>query len=115
MKPVVIIGAGLSGLACAIHLHRRGIKSVLLEAKSEPQLACQTESDIFAYMPMIVQLCQVIVALGLLNVWLIRFNKQTEYRGGAANSMKEEFKTYGLPEWFCYAMGGLKSLWRLPY
>lgn len=59
-------------------------------------------------MPTLVQLCQVIVALGLLNVWLVRFNKQTEYRGGAAKSMREEFATYGLPESFCYLVGFLK-------
>lgn len=32
---MVVIGAGLSGLSCAIHLLRRGVKSVLLEAKSK--------------------------------------------------------------------------------
>lgn len=35
MKPVVIIGAGLTGLACASHLHRKGFKFVLLEAQSK--------------------------------------------------------------------------------
>lgn len=54
------------------------------------------------------QIAQIIVGLGLLNVWLIRFNKKTEFRGGAASNMKEEFSTYGLPEWFCYVVGGLK-------
>ena len=48
------------------------------------------------------QIAQVIVGLGLLNVWLVRFNKSTEYRGGAAANMREEFATYGLPVWFCY-------------
>lgn len=62
----------------------------------------------FPIMLLIIQLCQVVVALGLLNVWLIRFNKQTEFRGGAASSMREEFKIYGLPEWFCYVVGALK-------
>ena len=59
-------------------------------------------------MNLLVKLAQLIVGLGLLNVWLIRFNKATEYRGGTAQSMKEEFATYGLPEWFCYVVGGLK-------
>ncbi len=54
------------------------------------------------------QICQVVIALGLINVWLIRFNKQTEYRGGSAQSMREEFATYGLPEWSCYLVGFLK-------
>lgn len=56
----------------------------------------------------ISQLFQIIVALGLLNVWLIRFNKPTEYRGGQASSMRQEFATYGLPDWFCYLVGFLK-------
>jgi hypothetical protein len=56
----------------------------------------------------ISQLFQIVVALGLLNVWLLRFNKPTEYRGGQASSMRQEFATYGLPEWFCYLVGFLK-------
>ena len=59
-------------------------------------------------MNVLVQICQALVGLGLLNVWLIRFNKQTEYRGGKAVSMVEEFAAYGLPKWFCYVIGFLK-------
>lgn len=51
---------------------------------------------------------QIIVALGLLNVWLLRFNKATAYRGGQATTMREEFAAYGLPVWFCYLVGFLK-------
>lgn len=61
-------------------------------------------------MTLLTQVAQVVVGLGLLNVWLIRFNKSTEYRGGAAQNMKQEFSTYGLPEWFCYVVGGLKII-----
>lgn len=53
---------------------------------------------------------QSIVALGLLNVWLLRFNQKTGYRGGNASSMKEEFATYGLPPFALYVVGGLKIL-----
>ena len=59
-------------------------------------------------METLVQICQVIVGCGLLNVWLLRFNKPTAYRGGAAASMREEFAAYGLPAWFCYLIGFLK-------
>ena len=38
----------------------------------------------------------LIISVSILNVWLIRFNKATTYRGGDANSMKEEFAAYGL-------------------
>ncbi len=51
---------------------------------------------------------QVILALGLLNVWLLRANSSTRYRGGDAPSLKEEFRAYGLPEWFFYLVGFLK-------
>jgi len=59
-------------------------------------------------MTLFIQIAQIVVGLGLLNVWLIRFNKKTDYRGGAAANMKEEFAAYGLPQWFCYLVGGLK-------
>lgn len=51
---------------------------------------------------------QIAAAIGLLNVWLLRFNKRTAYRGGNASSMSEEFAAYGLPVWFTYAIGALK-------
>lgn len=51
---------------------------------------------------------QVIVGLGLLNVWLVRARSATAYRGGAAQSLKDEFAVYGLPEWTFYLVGGLK-------
>ena len=51
---------------------------------------------------------QVAVALGLLNVWLVRAQNSTAYRGGSAQSLKEEFAAYGLPDWTYYAVGFLK-------
>jgi hypothetical protein len=51
------------------------------------------------------QILQIIIALGLLNVWLVRSNKKSEYRGGSANNIKDEFKAYGLPSWFVYLIG----------
>lgn len=53
-------------------------------------------------------LLQVVVGLGILNVWLIRSNWSTAYRGGDAKNLKEEFATYGLPVWFFYLVGVLK-------
>jgi uncharacterized membrane protein YphA (DoxX/SURF4 family) len=53
---------------------------------------------------------QVVVGLGILNVWLIRANWVTGYRGGDAKTLKEEFATYGLPPWFFYLIGTLKVL-----
>ena len=51
---------------------------------------------------------QLIVALGILNVWLLRSGKATSYRGGGAKNMLEEFKVYGLPFWFFCVIGVLK-------
>lgn len=51
---------------------------------------------------------QLIVGLGILNVWLLRFNKKTAYRGGQASNMKEEFKAYGLSETLVYIVGFVK-------
>lgn len=51
---------------------------------------------------------QVVVALGLLNVWLVRKGSQTKYRGGSAQNLREEFQSYGLPPWFFYLIGALK-------
>lgn len=56
----------------------------------------------------VVLVLQVVVALGLLNVWLLRYGKSTAYRGGAARTMREEFAVYGLPEWSMWVVGALK-------
>ena len=61
-------------------------------------------------MDILQQALQVIVALGLLNVWLIRAGKETAYRGGDAKSIREEFEVYGLPPAMMYIVGGLKIL-----
>ena len=55
-----------------------------------------------------MSILQLTAALGLLNVWLLRFNRRTAYRGGEAASMPEEFAAYGLPAWFAYVIGTLK-------
>ena len=51
---------------------------------------------------------QLVVALGLLNVWLLRARSATSYRGGNARSLKEEFAEYGLPGFVFYLVGALK-------
>lgn len=56
-------------------------------------------------LPLILQL---IISVGLINVWLFRFNKLTQFRGGDAKNMKEEFQAYGLPIWLMYVVGFLK-------
>jgi len=51
---------------------------------------------------------QLIMGLGLLNVWAVRRNRSTTYRGGASASLREEFASYGLPPAAFYVVGLLK-------
>ena len=59
-------------------------------------------------MEYIIIALQIIVALSILNVWLIQPKKPTRWRGGDAKTIVEEFQVYGLPKWFCYLIGTLK-------
>lgn len=43
-----------------------------------------------------------------MNVWLVRFNKSTEFRGGSAQNMREEFEVYGFPPWGVYVVGAVR-------
>jgi len=51
---------------------------------------------------------QVIAGLGLINVWVVRPQAATAYRGGSSTTLREEFDAYGLPEWCFYAVGASK-------
>ncbi|GMN07696.1 hypothetical protein MTsPCn5_30850 [Croceitalea sp. MTPC5] len=53
---------------------------------------------------------KIFIFISIINVWFIRFNKPTVWRGGKASSMREEFKTYNLSETVMYVIGGLKVL-----
>ena len=59
-------------------------------------------------MDLFINSLKIIIALGLLNVWFLRVNKETFYRGGKAKNLKDEFAFYGLPNYFFYLIGGLK-------
>jgi uncharacterized membrane protein YphA (DoxX/SURF4 family) len=59
-------------------------------------------------MDIAIMIIQIIIALGIFNVWLLRYNKATSYRGGGASNMKEEFRVYGLPAWSVNVVGFLK-------
>ncbi|RAP29518.1 hypothetical protein DID78_03490 [Candidatus Marinamargulisbacteria bacterium SCGC AG-343-D04] len=64
-------------------------------------------------MEILKYMSQIIIVVGIFNVWLVRFNKQTQYRGGESKSLEEEFRVYGYPQWFFYLIGGLKILFAL--
>lgn len=51
---------------------------------------------------------QVIIAAGIFNVWVLRFQKTTDWRGGDSTTLKQEFAAYGLPETMLYLVGFLK-------
>ncbi len=59
-------------------------------------------------MLLIGQIAQVVIALGIFNVWFMRFHKPTAYRGEGAANMREEFAAYGLPVWAMWLIGGMK-------
>ena len=48
---------------------------------------------------------QIAIALSIYNVWFFRFNKPTRYRGKNAETMKDEFISYGLPDYFVWLIG----------
>lgn len=56
----------------------------------------------------VASLLQVIVGLGLLNVWLVRGRSSTSYRGGTAGTLRDEFAAYGFPGFAYYLVGALK-------
>ena len=64
-------------------------------------------------METIVLISQVIIALGIFNVWFLRIGKSTNWRGGDATTMREEFEVYGLPSWFVPVIGFLKVLFAI--
>ena len=61
-------------------------------------------------METIISIIQVVIALGVFNVWVLRFGKASTWRGGQAKNMKEEFAVYGFPSWFVGVIGFLKVL-----
>jgi hypothetical protein len=56
---------------------------------------------------------KLIIGLGIINVWLLRFNNTSEWRGANADNMKEEFAAYGLPIAAMYVVGFLKSVFAI--
>jgi uncharacterized membrane protein YphA (DoxX/SURF4 family) len=61
----------------------------------------------------LIIIIQVVIALGIFNVWLLRYGKSSPWRGGNASNMKEEFAVYGLPSWFVGVVGFLKILFAI--
>jgi uncharacterized membrane protein len=56
------------------------------------------------------KILMIAVPAVILNVWLLRFNLATSYRGGNATNMLEEFAVYGLNHTIAYLVGSLKII-----
>ena len=61
-------------------------------------------------MDTLVPLAQIALAIGLINVWLLRRGRSTAWRGGEAATLKEEFLVYGLPTWCMAVVGTFKLI-----
>lgn len=59
-------------------------------------------------MDKLIMVLQVVIALGIVNVWLLRFSRATAYRGGNAKSLTEEFAVYGIPYALMLVVGFFK-------
>lgn len=59
-------------------------------------------------MELVGTVAQIVIALGIFNVWVVRYGRTTSYRGGTAQNMRQEFAAYGLPFGFMCLIGGLK-------
>jgi uncharacterized membrane protein YphA (DoxX/SURF4 family) len=51
---------------------------------------------------------QVVIALSIFNVWILRRNIPTRWRGGSARTLEEEFAEYGLSPWLMKCVGAAK-------
>ena len=51
---------------------------------------------------------QLSIPVVILSVWLFRANKKTTFRGGNTDTLKEEFKFYGLSSSIFYIIGFIK-------
>ena len=59
-------------------------------------------------MSAIRKLVEVFIAGSIFNVWVLRYDQPTAYRGGSARNMKQEFAAYGLSPTVMYLVGGSK-------
>ena len=59
-------------------------------------------------METVATIVQMTIDTVIFCVWTIRFNRDTNYRGGNAKSMREEFRVYGLPDWELPLVGSTK-------
>lgn len=61
-------------------------------------------------MEILLIVVQLFISAAMVDVWLIRYDKPQRARGGDATTMVEEFRVYGLPDWFRNVVRVLKLL-----
>ncbi|MCA1791690.1 MAG: DoxX family protein [Thioalkalivibrio sp.] len=59
-------------------------------------------------MSFIAVVAQIVIALGIFNVWILRRDRPTGYRPEGARSIAEEFERYGFPDWVRVVVGSTK-------
>jgi hypothetical protein len=57
------------------------------------------------HMEYLLPALKLVVSLGILNVWILRRDQRTAYRGQAAQTLREEFAVYGLSAFVYYLVG----------
>jgi hypothetical protein len=56
----------------------------------------------------IAELLQIVIALGIVNVWILRRDRATRFRPDGAANIAEEFARYGLSDTVRRLVGGTK-------
>lgn len=56
----------------------------------------------------VATLAKLILFASIVNVWFFRVNRGTQWRGGEAANLREEFEVYGLSKATMYMVGVLK-------
>jgi hypothetical protein len=59
-------------------------------------------------MSLLAAIFQIIIAVVIFNVWVLRRDRPTPYRPDGASNLREEFQAYGLPDWARVAVGAAK-------
>ena len=59
-------------------------------------------------MSALANVAQIVIALGIFNVWLLRQGRPTRWRPEGATDMADEFRRYGLPGWARPLVGTVK-------
>jgi hypothetical protein len=74
------------------------VQQVLLSTRTLP-VSREFARGYFQAVEYLAIALQLVVALGILNVWILRPSKATPFRGVDAKNLREEFAAYGLPFW----------------